>query len=120
MRKNSVRKWLHAILDLLPLFVIPIFAIYTRNENYNSNIEIETYKSEVVYFNQIVQNGNFNNTNYWLSVRGDIQANDNVLSYTYKEVVTGIGNRIQQSLNTTANNTYIINLEVYTPHDTFY
>lgn len=30
MRKHSVRKWIHAILDMLPLVVIPIFAIYSH------------------------------------------------------------------------------------------
>lgn len=33
MRKHSVRKCIHAICDLLPLFVIPIFAIYTHRHN---------------------------------------------------------------------------------------
>ena len=28
MRKHDVRKWIHAVLDMLPLFIIPIFAIY--------------------------------------------------------------------------------------------
>ena len=37
MRKNSVRKFLHAILDLLPLFVIPIFAIYSMNHEISGN-----------------------------------------------------------------------------------
>ena len=33
MRKHSVRKWIHAILDLLPLLVIPIFAINIINRS---------------------------------------------------------------------------------------
>lgn len=33
MRKNSARRWLHFILDLLPLVVIPIFAINIINRS---------------------------------------------------------------------------------------
>lgn len=36
MRKNDVRKWLHAILDLLPLIVIPVFMIYSHRHNIDS------------------------------------------------------------------------------------
>lgn len=96
MRKNSVRKWLHAILDFLPLLVIPIFAIYTRNENYNSNIEIEVQEKVSIDFNQLLNYESYsasstiagmtytNNQNGTYSVSGTStqNANKNILWYT--------------------------------------
>lgn len=40
MRKHSVRKWIHAICDLLPLLVIPIFALAVRSDNNFQPIEV--------------------------------------------------------------------------------
>lgn len=50
MRKNSPRKWVHAILDLLPLLVIPIFAIYSqRHVVDNNSVVVGGYETQLVY-----------------------------------------------------------------------
>lgn len=67
MRKHDVRKWIHAVLDMLPLFIIPIFAIYMRNENSTRDISIDYDFNKIVNFNQLVHNGNFENTDYWVA-----------------------------------------------------
>ena len=41
MRKHSARKWLHFVLDLLPILVLPIFAIYEINHDQNTPIEVD-------------------------------------------------------------------------------
>lgn len=46
MRKHDVRKWIHAVLDMLPLFIIPIFAIYMHRHNV-TNYEVETSGYEI-------------------------------------------------------------------------
>lgn len=65
MRKNAPRKWLHAILDLLPVIMIPVFMIYSHRH------DIDTYtlnvsENKVVDFNQIIHDGDFSTqSNYW-------------------------------------------------------
>lgn len=59
MRKHSVRKWLHAVLDLLPVLILPIFAIYEINHDHNEPISVEVAQNEVLDFNQLKQNGDF-------------------------------------------------------------
>ena len=41
MKISKIFHWLYFTVMMLPCVIIPIFAIYTRNENYNSNIELE-------------------------------------------------------------------------------
>lgn len=41
MRKNSARKWVHAVLKLLPVLIIPIFAIYSHRHTID-NLEVVT------------------------------------------------------------------------------
>lgn len=60
MRKHSPRKWLHAVLDLLPLIIIPIFAIYSHRHTID-NYAIEVPQNEVVDFNQGIENSFINN-----------------------------------------------------------
>ena len=49
MRKHSVRKWIHAILDLLPLLVIPIFAINIINRSPEPlTVDYDTTETETV------------------------------------------------------------------------
>lgn len=54
MRKHSVRKWLHAILDLLPVIILPIFAIYSHRHTIDS-YEVTVPQNEVVNFNQLIE-----------------------------------------------------------------
>ena len=78
MRKHSVRKFIHAILDCLPLMVIPIFAIYSQNHEINDNT-LQVQENLKVDFNQQlneitskqdVSNFTYNNyfyeTNVWI------------------------------------------------------
>lgn len=45
MRKHDVRKWLHAILDLLPVILIPVFMIYSHRHDVTERTDVEvTYK----------------------------------------------------------------------------
>lgn len=53
MRKHCIRKWIHAICDLLPLLVIPIFAIYSHRhtiDNYSVTKEEPFEVSAFQYF----------------------------------------------------------------------
>ena len=52
MRKHSVRKFIHAVLDCLPLMVIPIFAIYSQNHEINDNTLQVQENIEINNFNQ--------------------------------------------------------------------
>ena len=48
MRKHDVRKWIHAVLDMLPLFIIPIFAIYSHRHP-STDYEVVYSESETTY-----------------------------------------------------------------------
>lgn len=48
MRKSDIRKWIHAGLDLLPLLVIPVFAIYTHRHNVEQDTVI--VENQPVYY----------------------------------------------------------------------
>ena len=56
MRKHSPRKWLHAVLDLLPLIIIPIFAIYSHRHTIDS-YSVTIDESKYANFYQGVING---------------------------------------------------------------
>lgn len=47
MRKNSARKWVHAVLKLLPVLIIPIFAIYSHRHTID-NLEVVTTTDKYV------------------------------------------------------------------------
>ena len=64
MRKHSARKWLHAILDLLPVIILPIFAVYSHRHTIDSYV-VTVSENKVVEFNQYVRNGDFSNNTYW-------------------------------------------------------
>lgn len=58
MRKNAPRKWIHAILDLLPLLIIPIFAIYSQRHEINDNsVTINKEVPQYLNFKQDIING---------------------------------------------------------------
>lgn len=47
MRKHDVRKWLHAVLDLLPVILIPVFMIYSHRHTLTERTEVDIqYKYE--------------------------------------------------------------------------
>lgn len=57
MRKNCARKWLHFTIDLLPLVVIPIFAIWSINHGDYTQETVINYKyqtNEVSSFDDLV------------------------------------------------------------------
>lgn len=75
MRKNSPRKWLHAVLDLLPVILIPVFMIFSHRHDLTSGHPIlvddvvETYKystNEVVYNNGSIDTSSLINGNSYL------------------------------------------------------
>lgn len=74
MRKHSVRKWIHAACDFLPLLVIPIFALAVRSDNNFEHISVQVEENVVVDFNQKVQNGNFVDASYWYNVQGALSS----------------------------------------------
>ena len=76
MRKNSPRKWLHAILDLLPLFVIPVFMIYSHRHTIDSYSVTRTEVNEVNVY-QFVINGKPVNTDYYTFGGGIFTVNNN-------------------------------------------
>lgn len=41
MRKNSPRKWIHAILDLLPVILIPVFMVYSHRHTLTENTTVD-------------------------------------------------------------------------------
>ena len=98
MRKNSPRKWLHAVLDLLPVIIIPIFAIYSHRHTIDS-YEVTRDKYQVVDFNQLIKNGNFINDNDWYGYNGTIRVSDNVITYTVTESYGYFSNAIRQYNN---------------------
>lgn len=66
MRKHDVRKWLHAILDLLPVIIIPVFMIYSHRhtiDNYSITRDEPLEKN----FYQGVINGRPSSLDGWSS-----------------------------------------------------
>ena len=67
MRKHDPRKWLHAVLDLLPVIIIPVFMIYSHRHTID-NYEIEVSQNEVVDFNQRFNyDGDYINNSFYTS-----------------------------------------------------
>lgn len=56
MRKSTPRHWLHAVLDLLPVLLIPVFMIYSQRHDIN-NLTAEVNNVETYSFQQYVKNG---------------------------------------------------------------
>lgn len=69
MRKNSPRKILHAILDLLPVLIIPVFALAVRSDNNYQPISVEYSRDLAIDFNQLINNSYFRDdfSNYGVS-----------------------------------------------------
>lgn len=67
MRKHKIRHIIHGLLDLLPLFVIPVFMVYSHRHT------IDTYSVTVngAYYQleQGVINGKPNSLDYWIDSR---------------------------------------------------
>lgn len=102
MRKHDVRKWLHAILDLLPVILIPVFMIYSHRHTIDS-YQVEYAQNEVVDFNQ-----QFQLTNFYTNGYGTINYNnDNVLIVTPDSENNGAW-RIEYQINLD-NHLYLIN-----------
>jgi len=76
-------------------------------------------QGSVYCVNQLVNNGNFANTNNWGNINGNISASLNVLSYTITEISDSYaGNRIEQSYTATVNHKYLVKVKVKCPYDT--
>lgn len=61
MRKHDVRKWLHAILDLLPVILIPVFMIYSHRHEINDG-SIQVQDKVAIDFNQLVNYESYQNS----------------------------------------------------------
>lgn len=89
MRKNSPRKWLHAILDLLPVILIPVFMIYSHRHTIDSYSVTRQEKVNQPYnFYQCVYNGKPNSIDNWEEDIGHLNYNS---TYHYLEL-NGEGN----------------------------
>jgi len=79
----------------------------------SNKARIKTIKGNTLVWNQLVQNGNFENTSLWGAIRGSISASNNVLSYTFTELGGGyLQNRMVQTLPTYANRKYFVSVSV--------
>ena len=79
MRKHSPRKWLHAILDLLPVIIIPIFAIYSHRHTIDS-YEVTRDKYQVLDFNQKWNVNDLVETSYSF---GSLSINEHKLNFDF-------------------------------------
>ena len=81
--------------------------------------KITDIKGNTLVWNQLVQNGNFADTNKWRGIRGDISASNNVLTYTCTEIGANlVNNRIQTAeynLAMVSGHKYLVNVEVNVP-----
>lgn len=91
MRKNDVRKWLHALLDLLPLVVIPVFMIYSHRHTID-NYTVTRQENVAVY--EIVD---------------DVEVLDHWDTQTVTYDDTDIGAQVTYSLYNTVDNYFNLN-----------
>lgn len=69
MRKNSPRKWLHAVLDLLPVILIPVFMIFSHRHDvatsstYTQDVPVYYESNEVTSIDDVVP-GNIYHIDY--------------------------------------------------------
>lgn len=115
MRKHSVRKWLHALLDLLPLVVIPVFMVYSHRHQIDS-YTVERTEYTTIHMQQNVINGLPNNTNYWYEINDlDIvfmSNNNNPRLLVYlEENEADVYGAINQNINT--NDVYLFKISSY-------
>ena len=83
MRKNDVRKWLHATLDLLPVILIPVFMVYSHRHTIdsgsltiptNSIVKIDNlipYSESNYDLNTNINDYNIGNTGFYVSTLND-------------------------------------------------
>lgn len=102
MRKNTARHWLHAILDLLPVLVIPIFALQVRSDNGFEPISIEYNQDKVVDFNQQLKPQYITNNPSFMTYTYDSATN------SYNMVVTNSGEVYQTGLRLSSSVSYYI------------
>lgn len=53
MRRHDARKWLHAILDLLPVILIPVFMIYSHRHDVAQDFEVVTQEPNYYETNEV-------------------------------------------------------------------
>jgi len=97
MRKHDVRKWLHAVLDLLPVILIPVFMIYSHRHTLTERTEVEVnYKYEsnevntlddlvegnIYYFDELHYENNNIDFNFNVVKMGSISIIDFTSTYT--------------------------------------
>lgn len=84
MRKTSVRNYVHLLIICIPLLLLLIACIFPnkKSENYYNGVETSTSETtSSVMFNQLIKNGNFENTDNWIFTNADsYSVEDNVLT----------------------------------------
>ena len=71
--------------------------------------KITKIKGNTIPFNQLVQNGDFANTDGWNVWRGSISASDNILTYTVGEIGTSyVHNRVETSFTPIIGHKYFV------------
>ena len=101
MRKTDVRKWIHAVLDMLPLIVIPVFMVYSHRHTID-NYSLQVEETKVVEFNQLVTNGNFSDYTDWFSNGGDFTIFDNSCYF----LATGVNGGLYHNISLLENHKY--------------
>ncbi len=79
----------------------------------------KTYGVDKVSYNQLVQNGDFQDTSGWTSENGTIQANVGSLTYEITTVGSDFAsNRIEQTFSHTAGHKYFVIVDILCPYST--
>lgn len=119
MRKNTARHWLHAILDLLPILVIPIFALQVRSDNGFEPISIEYKQDKVVDFNQQLKPSVITNNSSYMTYTYDSTNNSYSMVVSQSGEVYQTGLRLASSVSYYINHIYLMSFES-TDSVTFY
>ena len=90
-----------------------------NGKNVLNKAKIVKVSGNGVIENQLVQNGNFEDTSNFSGTNGTLSASNNVLSYTITAIGGDYGsNRLQQTYTNLANHYYLIDIWVKTPYAT--
>ena len=90
-----------------------------NGKNVLNKAKIVKVSGNGVIENQLVQNGNFEDTSNWSATNGTLSASNNILSYEITTIGGDYGsNRIVQLYTNLANHYYLIDIWVKTPYAT--
>lgn len=127
MRKHSPRKWIHAILNLLPVILIPVFMVYSHCHNID-NYSVERVEIYEVNAFQHVVNGKPNNFDNWSysscdAIFQNYLNNDVIYVQTYEVldflVYSAVGN-VDVNINDVLYLSYNVTFDDIGEYDDFY